>query len=165
MSTIITEEVRNILQSDYTIHLTGDDDSSHQNTTATTTSIVTNPTNWPTNHRRVPRYRPIDRTRTQESRPNGSNAFEHAFLTIMFTGVVLNAVRSSAFWTHPKGPTFYELTDETDYGKGLGIHRRHIVSGFVSLRHWWGVVTQSFENWGVSRGEASEKRGRRMSKS
>lgn len=90
-TTITTTEVQSVL-SDYKIHLTGEQSTSSQQESESTASFQ-NPPDWPTDRRRVPDFRPIDYTRTSEERPNGSNAFERAFLTIMFTGVATNAVR------------------------------------------------------------------------
>lgn len=95
MSTTIvtTTELQNVL-ADYKIHLTGDNPSNQTSSSSSRneTRTVENPAGWPRDHRRVPDYRPIDRNRGAEERPNGSNGFERGFLTIMFTGVVLNAV-------------------------------------------------------------------------
>jgi hypothetical protein len=89
MSRVVTAtELQGVL-SDYTIHLTGHDPVSEAS--ESTTSTISNPPNWPTDHRRVPNYRPVDRNRDAESRPNATG-FERVFLTIMFTGVVMNAV-------------------------------------------------------------------------
>lgn len=79
--------VQDVLE-DYKIHLTGSEPAP-QSSAATTTS---NPPHWPTEHHRIPNYRPVDRNRDVEGRPNGDNAFERVFLTLMFTGVVMNAV-------------------------------------------------------------------------
>ena len=90
MSRITTAtELQGVLE-DYKIHLTGDNSSSEQ--AESTPRAAANPPDWPTDHRRVPDYRPVDRNRDVEGRPNGENAFARAFLTIMFTGVVMNAV-------------------------------------------------------------------------
>lgn len=90
MSRIVTAtELQGVLE-DYKIHLTGDNPSSDQ--PESTSTRVSNPPNWPTEHRRIPDYRPVDRNRDVESRPNGENAFARVFLTIMFTGVAMNAV-------------------------------------------------------------------------
>jgi hypothetical protein len=89
MSRIATAtELQGVLE-DYKIHLTGDNPSSGQSEAPT---AVTNPPGWPTDHRRVPNYRPVDKNRDVEGRPNGESAFGRGFLTIMFTGVVMNAV-------------------------------------------------------------------------
>lgn len=84
---ITTTQLNDVL-SDYTIRLTGDNPSSSQEPTS---NAISNPPNWPTAHRRIPNFRPIDRNRDAESRPNATG-FERVFLTIMFSGVVLNAV-------------------------------------------------------------------------
>ena len=86
---IATSELQNVL-GDYKIHLTGD--NSTTNIPVQELRAPGNPENWPVDYRRVPDYRPIDRNRGMEERPNGSNGFEQGFLIIMFTGVVTNAV-------------------------------------------------------------------------
>jgi hypothetical protein len=89
MSRVATAtELQGVLE-DYKIHLTGEHPSSEQ---SEATTVVTNPPGWPTDHRRVPNHRPVDKNRDVDSRPNGENAFEKVFLIIMFTGVVMNAV-------------------------------------------------------------------------
>jgi hypothetical protein len=87
--TVTATELQGVLE-DYKIHLTGDNLTSGQAESPPT--ATRNPPDWPTDHRRVPDYRPVDRNRDVEGRPNGENAFERGFLTIMFTGVVMNAV-------------------------------------------------------------------------
>ena len=93
MSRIATAtELQGVLE-DYKIHLTGDNPSSEQSEAPTE---ITNPPGWPTDHRRVPNYRPVEKNRDAEGRPNGEGAFERGFLTIMFTGVVMNAVSDNS---------------------------------------------------------------------
>jgi hypothetical protein len=94
MSTTTATELQNFL-ADYKIHLTGDNTAVPAPSQNTNTR--TNPTYWPTAHRRVPDFRPIDRNRDRDARPNGSNPFEQVFLVIMFTGVVFNAVSRFRF--------------------------------------------------------------------
>jgi hypothetical protein len=90
MSRIATAtELQNVLE-DYKIHLTGYD--STQDVSEATTAAVSNPDNWPIDRHRIPNYRPIDRNRDAEGRPNGTILPERIFLTLMFTGVVMNAV-------------------------------------------------------------------------
>jgi len=48
--------------------------------------------NWPTHHRRIPAYRPINYHLDQSERPAGSNGIEWAFIGVMLHGVWLNAV-------------------------------------------------------------------------
>jgi hypothetical protein len=93
MSTVVVtaSELQNTLL-DYKIHLTGETSSTQSSHSGDQTRSVENPQDWPTDRRRVPVYRPVDRNRDVEGRPNGSNPIERGFLTIMFTGVVLNAV-------------------------------------------------------------------------
>jgi hypothetical protein len=52
------------------------------------------PADWPTDHRRMPAYRPINRNLPFEERPGGSNPGEMVFIQVMLHGVWLNAVRS-----------------------------------------------------------------------
>lgn len=53
---------------------------------------VENPADWDTEHRGVPRYRPINYHLDREVRPWGSNAIETGFVLHMFHGVWLTAV-------------------------------------------------------------------------
>lgn len=87
-------EIQHIL-TDYEIHLTGSEDgtttqlpSLHQNRH----SAAENLHNWPSNYRRVPDYRPINRELNFSERPLGNSTFEFLFLNVMFTGVATNAV-------------------------------------------------------------------------
>ncbi|KAL4803140.1 hypothetical protein BDV18DRAFT_163200 [Aspergillus unguis] len=49
------------------------------------------PANWPSNHRRVPPYRPINRTLDFSERAAGANVPEYIFIQSMLHGVWLNA--------------------------------------------------------------------------
>ncbi|KUJ07455.1 uncharacterized protein LY89DRAFT_631004 [Mollisia scopiformis] len=104
MSTTVTASQIEEVLGDYKIHLTGYDGSTEPSSTQETPRVV-NPPNWPTDHRRVPDYRPIDRNRDAEGRPNGSILPERIFLTLMFTGVVLNA-STAKLWGATAGPYF-----------------------------------------------------------
>lgn len=87
MATVVTAtELQNVL-GDYRIHLTG-----YDGTEEAAPERVENPLHWPANYHLVPDYRPINRHLNFEERPKGSNAVETAFLTVMFSGVFLNAV-------------------------------------------------------------------------
>jgi hypothetical protein len=55
-----------------------------------------NPPEWPTGHRRVPNYRPINRDLDQSQRCIYNNNGERAFITVMLRGVWLNAVSGVA---------------------------------------------------------------------
>ncbi|KAL4775910.1 hypothetical protein BDW60DRAFT_203764 [Aspergillus nidulans var. acristatus] len=50
-----------------------------------------NPVNWPTHHRRIPPYRPINRNLDFAERSAGSSVPEYIFIQAMLHGVWLNA--------------------------------------------------------------------------
>jgi hypothetical protein len=80
---------------DYEVHLTGDNEGTGEiaaPNVSNTASTSGNPPGWPQDHHRVPNYRAIDRNLNAAERPNGSNGVERVFITVMFTGVALNAV-------------------------------------------------------------------------
>jgi len=52
---------------------------------------VENPEDWDSEHRRVPAYRPVDRSRLGPERPDGVNAIERTFIFTMLNGVGLIA--------------------------------------------------------------------------
>jgi hypothetical protein len=94
MSTTATTTELQAVLNDYKIHLTGYDSNSatQGQEQEQSPSQVQNPPNWPTDYYRVPDYRPVNRNLDFAERPQGANGFEFAFLTMMFTGVCLNAV-------------------------------------------------------------------------
>lgn len=53
------------------------------------------PASWPTHHRRVPPYRPINYNLDLNDRPTGSNPVESVLIFLMMHGVWLNAVSDS----------------------------------------------------------------------
>ncbi|CAI6096763.1 unnamed protein product [Clonostachys chloroleuca] len=55
------------------------------------------PPGWDTTHRRVPPYRPADRERSQEEYNVYTSNVERAFITTMFTGVLINATMAKAW--------------------------------------------------------------------
>ncbi|KAF1971863.1 hypothetical protein BU23DRAFT_469978 [Bimuria novae-zelandiae CBS 107.79] len=57
-------------------------------------SRYSNPANWPTDERRVPPYRPINTELDQSERRVYQNGVERAFVTVMFSGVFLEATAS-----------------------------------------------------------------------
>lgn len=78
---------------DYALHYS--ESSSTQTGTARALPIplaTTNPSNWPTRHRRIPPHRPINRNLDLSERPNGSNRGELLFVTVMMNGVRLQSV-------------------------------------------------------------------------
>lgn len=54
-----------------------------------------NPANWPTDHRRIPAYRPVNTELDQSERRVYQNPIERAFIGVMFTGVLLEAVSAA----------------------------------------------------------------------
>ncbi|KAF2812728.1 uncharacterized protein BDZ99DRAFT_440068 [Mytilinidion resinicola] len=50
-----------------------------------------NPPQWPSNYRRIPPYRPINRDLDQSQRRVYTTTGERIFLFVMFTGVQVNA--------------------------------------------------------------------------
>ncbi|KAF2192021.1 hypothetical protein K469DRAFT_735822 [Zopfia rhizophila CBS 207.26] len=52
---------------------------------------IHNPSEWPTNHRRIPPYRPVNTELDQTQRRVYLNGVERAFVAVMFTGVFVNA--------------------------------------------------------------------------
>lgn len=85
---------------DYTLHFSAATPrsaiSSHagQQTDATSSSDP-NPDYWPTQYRRIPPYRPINRNLDLAERPNGSNRAEWLFVQVMMNGVRLQSVSLS----------------------------------------------------------------------
>uniref|UniRef100_A0A0B7K413 Uncharacterized protein n=1 Tax=Bionectria ochroleuca TaxID=29856 RepID=A0A0B7K413_BIOOC len=55
------------------------------------------PPGWDTTHRRVPPYRPADRERSQEEYNVYTSNVERAFITTMFTGVLINATMAKVW--------------------------------------------------------------------
>ncbi|KAH7078763.1 hypothetical protein BKA63DRAFT_250644 [Paraphoma chrysanthemicola] len=55
------------------------------------------PAEWPTAHRRVPAYRPINTELDQGERRVYLNGIERAFVGVMFTGVFLQSTMSKAW--------------------------------------------------------------------
>ncbi|KAH9868344.1 hypothetical protein J1614_007416 [Plenodomus biglobosus] len=69
-----------------------EDTNSTQTTSPNPSSQAPNPSDWPTEHRRVPAYRPVNTELDQSARRVYQNGIERAFLTLMFTGVFLQSV-------------------------------------------------------------------------
>jgi len=57
-----------------------------------------NPADWPTDHRRIPAYKPINRDLDRSQRPGGSNPVEQVFIYVMLHGVNNLAVRCPGIW-------------------------------------------------------------------
>lgn len=91
MSLTVTSTALEKVLEDYRIVLTGSDTAPAQ-PSSSSTKAKANPPDWPTDNFRIPDYRPVNKNLDIEQRPNGSSFPEKAFLTIMFTGVFINAV-------------------------------------------------------------------------
>lgn len=62
------------------------------NRRASLSPVIENPENWDNEHRRVPPYRPVDRSLYGPERPGGVNAIEVTFIYVMLHGVGLVSV-------------------------------------------------------------------------
>jgi hypothetical protein len=76
---------------DYHIHLTGSGDALPIQMTHHR-AASNNPPHWPTNYRRVPLYRPVNKHLDPAKRPNGASTGEYIFVNVMLNGVRLNSV-------------------------------------------------------------------------
>lgn len=75
---------------DYEVHHS----NSQQETYNHAPSISSQPSDWPTDHRRIPAYRPVQSNLSYTERPAGNgHPAEYAFIQVMLHGVWLNAVR------------------------------------------------------------------------
>jgi hypothetical protein len=101
-------------------------------------SETQNPSDWPTEHRRIPAYRPVNTELDQGERRVYQNGIERAFIGVMFTGVFLQSVRSDLEFDKA-----IVLIQNSDCVEGM-----ERISG-QSLEHWvqtrWGVVNRSKE--------------------
>lgn len=82
---------------DYDLHHSDDNtevDTSLNAHPSPESSTAQNPSNWPSEHRRVPAYRPVNYELDQSERRVYLNGIERAFVATMFTGVLLQSVSS-----------------------------------------------------------------------
>lgn len=84
---------------DYDLHHSGEQTegldtslNAHPAPNSSSTQSQQNPSDWPTEHRRVPAYRPINHELDQSERRVYLNGIEQAFVGVMFTGVFLESV-------------------------------------------------------------------------
>lgn len=84
---------------DYDVHHTNAEEREPLDSTLNEHPIpepASNPEGWPTDHRRVPPYRPVNRELNQEERaPFGRNVVEGTFIFLMLNGVRINSVSST----------------------------------------------------------------------
>ncbi|KAI9930235.1 hypothetical protein ASPWEDRAFT_23957 [Aspergillus wentii DTO 134E9] len=94
MSTTTTTQTNTLsILADYELHHSGSDNV-HESHEPAVPPVQSQPANWPSNHRRVPAYRPINRNLEFDERPAGSNPAEFVFIQTMLHGVWLNAAVS-----------------------------------------------------------------------
>ncbi|KAG4441454.1 hypothetical protein IFR05_003060 [Cadophora sp. M221] len=90
---------------DYELNLTGADEVTPPNPRSNSDLVLQNPPSWPRDYHRVPNRRPINRDLRFSDRPGGSNIPEQIFITVMFTGVSLNA-GAAQLWGMTGGKIF-----------------------------------------------------------
>lgn len=96
-TTTVSTTSRQVL-SDYVLYHSGHDVPLEQPPRAHSSTVGNsgqhrNPNWWPSDHRRVPDHRPVNRNLDRSQRPNGTNVIETIFIFTMLRGVQLNAVR------------------------------------------------------------------------
>ncbi|KAL3471861.1 hypothetical protein BJX99DRAFT_16341 [Aspergillus californicus] len=109
-STTTTTATTLSILADYELHHSGIEHSSNptqsngQTTSSTSSASApqSQPLTWPTNYRRVPAYRPINRNLDQAERAAGANVPEYIFIQSMMHGVWLNA-SIAQFWNATGG--------------------------------------------------------------
>lgn len=91
MSTTITTTTTETLSvlADYEVHHSDTQPETHERAPITNSQ----PIDWPSNHRRIPGYRPVQANLSYTERPAGNgHPAEYAFIQVMLHGVWLNAV-------------------------------------------------------------------------
>ncbi|KUI56752.1 hypothetical protein VP1G_04062 [Cytospora mali] len=87
----ITTTINREIQQDYEIRLTGYNETVAPPNADNRPPPATNPSDWPTEHRGVPPYRPINTELDRSQRPWGGSLAIDVFLVTMLHGVCLNA--------------------------------------------------------------------------
>ena len=87
------------LLTDYELHHSGETtaDGGLEAPNARNAETSQNPEWWPTNYRRIPDHRPINRHLDKSLRPNGTNPIEMWFIFTMLGGVTLKSVSFHVF--------------------------------------------------------------------
>jgi hypothetical protein len=89
---------------------------------------------WPTDHRRVPTYRPINTELDQSQRRVYQNPIERAFIVVMFSGVFVESVSMQRRCEMSRVP----LILCKDCFKDLERHSRSNLG--YEVQDWWRVV-------------------------
>ncbi|RHZ62435.1 uncharacterized protein CDV56_100060 [Aspergillus thermomutatus] len=76
---------------DYELHHSGSEEPQSSEREPVSQAAQAQPANWPSNYRRMPAYRPVNRELDLSERPAGSNPAEFVFIQVMLHGVWLNA--------------------------------------------------------------------------
>ncbi|RDW83682.1 uncharacterized protein DSM5745_04008 [Aspergillus mulundensis] len=79
------------LLADYELHHSTPSPFPESQSQSQTQSQTANPPTWPTDHRRIPPYRPINRSLDFNERSAGSSVPEYIFIQVMLHGVWINA--------------------------------------------------------------------------
>jgi hypothetical protein len=90
----ITYNLQTVL-ADYDLHHTEEELDTSLNAHPAPNTSQANPSSWPTEHRRVPEFRPINRELDQSERRVFQNGIEQVFVGVMFTGVFLESVSTN----------------------------------------------------------------------
>jgi hypothetical protein len=81
------------------------------------------PSSWPTEHRRIPEYRPVNTELDQSERRVFLSGVEQVFVGVMFTGVYLQSVSQSCIEWRWKGAGLMKIGCfaglEGEYGEGV----------------------------------------------
>lgn len=99
--TTTANSTRTILRvlDDYEIHHAASDPGSTAPLNArpdlSAAALQRNPEHWPTQHRAVPPYKPINRNLDMATRPGGANVVERIFIATLLNGCRINAVSIS----------------------------------------------------------------------
>ncbi|KAJ6104932.1 hypothetical protein N7486_003621 [Penicillium sp. IBT 16267x] len=97
MSTTTTTATSLSVLADYELHHSGEERS-----TSAPALNTPQPADWPTDHRRVPAYRPANHHLDYNERTAGTSAGEYVFIQVMLHGVWLNAA-ASRLWRFTGG--------------------------------------------------------------
>jgi hypothetical protein len=81
---------------DYDLHHTDGEGIDASLNTHPAPATQGNPASWPTEHRRIPEYRPVNTQLDQSVRRVYLSPVEQVFVGVMFTGVYLQSVSSHA---------------------------------------------------------------------
>ncbi|KAL4914080.1 hypothetical protein BDW62DRAFT_191090 [Aspergillus aurantiobrunneus] len=93
-ATATTTTTTTSILADYELHHSGTEPSpnaSQSTPSPSASSSPPQPANWPSNHRRVPPYRPVNRGLDYAERSAGASVPEFIFIQSMLHGVWLNA--------------------------------------------------------------------------